>query len=146
VKLLKRTFESLFIFEVVKKFAVILLLFIYGTSTVGATIHLHYCMNEFVGWSLIPDGNKTCGKCGMQENDKGGCCKDEHRHFQLKTDHQKSNVLQLSELVFLPVLLPADNSFGPCTSTVVSDQFPLCHAPPGAGQIPLHVLNRTLLI
>lgn len=82
----------------------------------------------------------------MQENDKDGCCKDEHKHFQLRTDHQKSNVQPLPELVFLPVVQPVNNSFDPRTSTVVSDKFPLCHAPPGAGQVPLHVLNRTLLI
>ena len=62
---------------------------IYGSATMGATVHLHYCMDELVGWSLWHSENEECGRCGMKE-DKTGCCKDEHKHFKLKADHQKA--------------------------------------------------------
>ena len=70
----------------------------------GCHCHLHYCMNEFVGWSLFHDKDDKCGKCGMEEKDKEGCCKDEHKHFKLKTDHQKAGVAQFMNLVTAPAL------------------------------------------
>jgi hypothetical protein len=48
-----------------KKTAVILLLLIYGSATMGATVHMHYCMNEFVSWSLLHSKDDICGRCGM---------------------------------------------------------------------------------
>ena len=69
-----------------KKALVILILITYSFATVGTTMHLHYCMNEYVGASLW-DGDDTseCGKCGMKEK-KGGCCKDEHKAFMESID------------------------------------------------------------
>lgn len=44
-------------------------------------MHVHYCMGEKVGTSLIdaPGGDHHCPKCGMKKAaSKKGCCKDEH--------------------------------------------------------------------
>ena len=43
-------------------------MFVYGTTTVGATVHLHFCMNKFISLNFIETENKTCGKCGMNES------------------------------------------------------------------------------
>lgn len=77
-----------------KKIAVILLLLVYSTTTFGATVHLHYCMDKLVGWSLWQSKDEACGKCGMKEK-KGGCCKDEHKHFQLKENQVNSETSTL---------------------------------------------------
>lgn len=63
-----------------------MLLFIYGITSVGATVRMHYCMNEYVGWDILhsQDDNK-CGKCGMKDK-KSGCCKDEHKQIKISSD------------------------------------------------------------
>ncbi len=112
----------------------------------GATIHLHYCMNKFVGWSLLHSENEKCGKCGMTEK-KGGCCKDEHKTIQLKTEHQKTTVAQF--------IFPTPDQIVPPTNYMDNDvasfqsiaiHFPVCHAPPDIGKQKLFVLYRVFRI
>jgi hypothetical protein len=130
----------------VKKIAVILLLLIYGSATMGTTVHLHYCMDEFVGWSLFHSEDEKCGKCGMIEKDKeGGCCKDEHKHFKLKVDHQKAGIAQFIDLAtpILPVPI-TDCDFQSAIN--VSESYPTSHAPPDIGKHRLHIVNCVFLI
>jgi hypothetical protein len=129
----------------VKKIAVILLLLIYGFTTFGATIHMHYCMNEFVGWSFWhSDKDNKCGKCGMKEK-KGGCCKDEHKQVKLKTGYQKTAVAQYFQLLNKVALITpiADFSF---KGTSVSLNFPVSNAPPKIPRERLYVLYCIFLI
>jgi hypothetical protein len=72
-----------------KKGIVILLLLIYSVSTIGATINMHYCMNQFAGWSLTSEKKEKCAKCGMRNT---GCCKDEKKQIKLTLDQQKSSL------------------------------------------------------
>jgi hypothetical protein len=130
----------------VKKTVVTLLLLIYGFTTMGATIYLHYCMNELVGWSLLHDKNETCGKCGMEEKDKGGCCKDEHKHFKLKVDHQKSSVSQLVTFITTPVLITPAVDFDIHSYSTVTETYPTTHAPPDIVRKRLHILHGVFLI
>lgn len=118
----------------------------YGVTAIGATVHLHYCMDEYAGWSLFHEENDTCGRCGMDESEMDGCCKDEHKYFQLKTDHQKSGAVQLITFIFSPVIIiPEINISFPSFQPAI-EQFPVCHAPPDIGKSPLHILNCTFLI
>jgi hypothetical protein len=129
----------------VKKIVVILLLLIYGSATMGATIHMHYCMNEFVGWSLWHgEKEKECGKCGMKEK-KGGCCKDEHKQVKLKTEHQKSATAQYIQFLDVPALITpvADFSF---KVTPTSLAFPVSNAPPKIPRERLYILHCVFLI
>ncbi|HQS25451.1 MAG: HYC_CC_PP family protein [Bacteroidota bacterium] len=128
-----------------KKIVVILLLLIYGSATMGATIHMHYCMNEFVGWSLWHgEKEKECGKCGMKEK-KGGCCKDEHKQVKLKTEHQKSATAQYIQFLDVPALITpvADFSF---KVTPTSLAFPVSNAPPKIPRERLYILHCVFLI
>lgn len=128
-----------------KKIVVILLLLIYGSATMGATIHMHYCMNEFVGWSLWHgEKEKECGKCGMKEK-KGGCCKDEHKQVKLKTEHQKSATAQYIQFLNVPALITpvADFSF---KVTPTSLAFPVSNAPPKIPRERLYILHCVFLI
>ena len=133
-------------FEKVKKTAVILLLLIYGSATMGATAHLHYCMDEFVGWSLFNSDDEKCGKCGMEEKDKEGCCKDEHKYFKLKDDQQKAHVAQMINPDSTHALsVPVINISSP-VSLNNTLAYPSCHAPPGIVKKRLHVLHCIFLI
>ena len=87
----------------VKKFAVIVLLIFYSIGTIGATIHLHYCMNRFVGWSLWHSKESKCSKCGMKEK-SNGCCKDEHKQIKLKSDQRNVNTKFSVDIIASPVL------------------------------------------
>ncbi len=128
-----------------KKTVVLLLMLIYGSATMGATVHLHYCMNEFVGWSLLSGSDDKCGKCGMEEKDQEGCCKDEHKQLKLKTDHQKAGVS-----AFFMVLAPAITTPVPVFNfqpfLQIIERYSTCHAPPNTGDIPLHVFHCVFLI
>lgn len=128
-----------------KKIAVILLLLIYGTATMGATIHMHYCMNELVGWSLWHgEKDNECGRCGMKEK-KGGCCKDEHKQIKLKTEHQKGATAQYIQFLDVPALVTpiADYSF---KGTPIALEFPVSNAPPKIPRERLYILHCVFLI
>jgi hypothetical protein len=132
----------------VRKIVAILLFLIYGSTSVGATIHMHYCMNEFVGWNLWHgDKENKCGKCGMKEK-KGGCCKDEQKQLKLSTDqnHNQLNAIVFEQL-FTPIILkhqPVYNFTTPSSVTVI---FPKNNAPPTPRQsVPIYLSNSVFLI
>lgn len=129
-----------------KKAVVIFLLLIYGSATMGATIHLHYCMDEFVGWSLLNHEDEKCGKCGMDEKESGGCCKDEHKQFKLKVDHQKSKVANFIDVITTPALFARVVDPVIHSSPNTTKSYPTCHAPPGISKYRLHVLHCVFLI
>ena len=89
-----------------KKVVVILLLFAYGISSFGATIHEHYCMDKLVSSSLE---NKIggCGSKGtMGGMQKGKCCK--HVYKQVKVEnHYKDAVAGMSYEKFIAAAIPA---------------------------------------
>lgn len=119
---------------------------IYGSATMGATVHLHYCMNEFVGWSLNQNKDEKCGRCGMEEKDKEGCCKDEQQHFKLKTDHQKTAVAALLTNIAAPAITTPVPDFNFQPFFQIAERYLHCHAPPDIGKIKLHVLHCVFLI
>lgn len=128
-----------------KKIAVILLLLIYGSATMGATIHMHYCMNEFVGWSLWHGKkNNECGKCGMKEK-KGGCCKDEHKQVKLKAEHQKNVTAQYIQFSDVGALISPiiDYNF---KGMSISLGFPVSNGPPIIPKERLYIFHCVFLI
>jgi hypothetical protein len=92
-----------------KKVVVLLLLMVYGSATMGTTIHLHYCMNKMVGWSLVDSKDHQCHTCGMEK--KGGCCKDSKAQIKLAADQQKAEFSQAANF----------NSNQFCLLPIVSD-------------------------
>ncbi len=129
-----------------KKAVVILLMLIYGSATMGATVHLHYCMNEFVGWSLLHSKDEKCGKCGMKEKDKEGCCKDEHKQIKLKTDHPKAGLTAFVSIIMAPAITTPVPDFNFQPFLKITERYFHCHAPPGIGEIKLHALHCVFLI
>lgn len=127
-----------------KKLVNIFVLLVYSATTLGATVHLHYCMDKYVGWTLWQnEKDNKCGKCGMTEK-KGGCCKDEQKQIKLDADQQKSNPEQYIQLIATPALITsfATHFF---RASRLPHFTPLSNAPP---LIPkrLHLLNCVFLI
>lgn len=76
-----------------KKFAATCLLLIYFTFSAGATLHLHYCMGEFAGFSFSDTDKGACNKCGMttHSSETRKCCKDVQVTPSISDDHKACN-------------------------------------------------------
>ena len=86
-------------------------MFVYGVTTIGATVHLHFCMDKFVGWDFSHNAGLKCKKCGMNETStKKSCCKDELKQLKIDTTHQKStvetfvNTIQIQAINYSPFI------------------------------------------
>lgn len=128
-----------------KKLIVILLLFVYGITSAGATIHLHYCMDKYAGWSMWHSDKEKCGKCGMTEM-KGGCCKDEHKQLKLSTDqnHKLPHPVLLQQF-FVPVLLTSNFIYNFSQQHKIAVQYPKNNAPPNQSRL-IYMSNCVFLI
>jgi hypothetical protein len=121
-----------------KKILVSILAVFYLTSTVGATVHLHYCMDKFINWSLLKGGDK-CSKCGMEKD--GGCCKDENKFVKNDID-QKVAESSFQLIQMAAVTSPA--AFIHTTEyyvTSITQENPFDHAPPRSNSVGIYILN-----
>ncbi len=131
-----------------KKLLVAIFALLYISTSVGATVQMHYCMGKLADWGLTHNKSGTCGKCGMEETEKkqNGCCKDEQKFLKNDTDQKTpESSLQLMQLmgVALPVsffeipavdipTIPAENHIG--------------HAPPRGNSVAVYIRNCVFLI
>ncbi len=60
------------------------------TVSSGIAMEIHYCMGEKAGVDFYADSDDKCGRCGMKEQKKKGCCSDEHKFLKLDDSHQKA--------------------------------------------------------
>jgi hypothetical protein len=131
----------------VKKIVAIFFLVLYGFVSIGATLHTHYCMGQYVGTTLSENKNSKCGKCGMKEEaKKKGCCKDEHKEFKLKTDQQKASVAGFIPNIFTLVELPQYQFYTIASLQVTKLCYSNYHPPPDIHNQNLQVLYCTFLI
>ena len=128
-----------------KKIAIILVLLVYTATTMGATIHLHYCMDKFVGWSLWhTDKDNKCGRCGMTEK-KDGCCKDEHKQIKIETDHHKSTATHYLQLSPTPGIVTPFVDFA-FKAVGLAHYILTSNAPPHIPKERLYILNCVFLV
>lgn len=71
-----------------KRFIVIVFLFIYIVPAIGCNINVHYCGGEVASISINPVIDSETCVCGSKKMDKD-CCKDKQMSFKLKAEHQK---------------------------------------------------------
>ena len=122
----------------------------------GATIHLHYCMDKLVSWSLKAENpnKKSCPFCGMAKTtpDKHcgkqakGCCKDEQKQIKVEKDQKASDA---SFNLAKPFLVSDDHKAVEVASVVVTSpslEYPTSHAPPRAENVPLLIRYSAFLI
>lgn len=121
----------------------------YLSTSMGATIHLHYCMGRLVAWGLLDNNNKDCVSCGMpkQPSEDGcmvamkGCCHDEQK--QIKTD--KDQKLDQGSLGFAKTIPSvAIISYNTWTDPFVLSPvraLPLIKGPPLISDIPTFLRN-----
>ena len=140
-----------------KKLLIAILAVVYLASSIGATIHLHYCMDKLVAWSLGNEktSNIACPFCGMAKttSDKHcgkqvkGCCKDEQKQIKVDKDQKAPNDIGFSYAK--PFLQIANHtSFEIPSLAIISPtlEYPTSHAPPRAGNVPLFIRNSVFRI
>src|SRR5688572_20201115 len=62
----------------------------YMTVSSGIAMEIHYCMGEKAGVDFYNNPDDKCGRCGMKEQAKKGCCSDDHKFYKLEDSHQKA--------------------------------------------------------
>ena len=133
-----------------KKVLATILAFVYLSTSMGATIHLHYCMGRLASWGLIDHESKNCSACGMVKKTSGAqgkvakmdCCRDEHK--QIKTDKDQklfpSEFFKYNDLpqavTLRELVIPGVNVLSPTTA------YPNTNAPPLLSKLPLFVVYR----
>jgi hypothetical protein len=137
-----------------KKVLATILAFVYLSSCMGATIHLHYCMGKLASWGLIDHESKNCPQCGMVKKTsssqslaaKMDCCRDEHK--QIKTE--KDQKLFPSEFFKYNNLSQAIALNGSVTQSInassISIEYPNTNAPPLFDKLPRFILYRNFRI
>ena len=111
----------------------------------GATVHLHYCMNKFVGISLQDNKEDACSNCGMKARSKNKCCKNEHKQLKLTTAHYNAGITECTQSVQQPALM-VSTSCDVYRYSVLPQIFLFSKAPPLRFTNRLYSLHCNFLI
>lgn len=124
-----------------KKVLAFILSILYLTTSVGATVHFHYCMDKLVHWSLVANEEKICGNCGMHKEDSKGCCKDDHKQIKIQGEQKvaSSFISEFNSPVILSLMSIPCYSFSASASLAVT--LPVSNAPPDKAPIPVYLHN-----
>lgn len=131
-----------------KKLLVAILALLYISTSVGATVHMHYCMGKLADWGPGHNKSKTCGKCGMEISEKkdNGCCKDERKFIKNDTD-QKTTEAAIQMTQVMAVALPVSFFEIPSADIpTVTEENPISHAPPRSSGVAVYIRNCVFLI
>ena len=137
-----------------KKVLTTILALVYLSTSMGATIHFHYCMGKLISWGLTDRDSKNCRFCGMAKDDRAmhcgsamkGCCKDEHRHIKNDKDQKaaESAYKFLSppfDILITNFALLADRHV-PAYAVI----YPTINAPPHLTKVPVFLRNGNFRI
>jgi hypothetical protein len=93
----------------VKKFGAIILLFVYTSTALGATINFHFCKGHLSHVSILNVGGKIGCACNTDAMPKG-CCED--KLISAKADNHNSvqPLYTINKISFAPELLPVNNN------------------------------------
>lgn len=132
-----------------KKVLLTILAFIYLSTSMGATVHLHYCMGKLASWSLSNHESKQCAFCGMPKPSadkncvivRDNCCKDEQK--QVKADQDQKAVQ--SEFQFFKLYPTASEVHHlvlyDSRISSLAIEYPKTNAPPHFGKAPVFLFN-----
>lgn len=131
-----------------KKFIVAVLALLYISTSIGATVHVHYCMGKLAAWGLGHKETTSCGKCGMGQSLKkdNGCCKDENKFIKNNADQKGAEAVfqtVLSVAIALPVAIFELPAVAISTAT---EEHPISHAPPHDSGVAVYIRNCFFLI
>ena len=125
-----------------KKLTILLLMCVYGLSSSGMSITVHYCMSQLVGWEVSgKTSTLACPNCGMKKKGHKGCCHDEKKG--IKTEKDQKNVESFLNLIKVSVAL-SNTDYSAFTSNCLSNTIkglPFSNAPPNTQKVPIYIYN-----
>ena len=121
-----------------KKVIVIVLMLVYGVSSMGMTLNLHYCCGKFsaINFSAALKNNYPAGNSITTK----GCCDTKQIELTIKSDYQKdteikTGIKQLQVEKLLPVYFTA------ATPLLQGGVFAFADSsPPFSASVPLNIL------
>lgn len=137
-----------------KKIVAFILALIYLSTSIGARVHLHYCMGRLMMWGLTDHINTNCRYCKLPKENKDkhckafnhGCCKDEYKQIKIEKDQKNAafgfQFLKIS--LVAPLINYSDLPSVYTSSTAI--EYPAINAPPGINKVSLFIRNCIFLI
>jgi hypothetical protein len=125
-----------------KKLLVIMLMLMYGFSSTGMTLQLHYCCGKLKSIKWTPAQESGCGskhKMGSKP-----CCENKQLSNKVKADHDNYQPVVKSFKVLPEVVKHAADSS--VLSSKGAQLSPVAFAPPPLVSQPLFIRNRVLRI
>jgi hypothetical protein len=108
-----------------KKITIILLMLVYGLSSTGATVHLHYCCGKLDDISFSQKTKKGC-TTSKTAVCKKNCCDNRHIELKLKADQEPAaKWVQSFKLLQAPAILAVSDV------TFINRQQPVNEYPTG---------------
>jgi hypothetical protein len=132
-----------------KKILATILAILYLSTSMGATIHLHYCMGKLVAWGLLDSDNKDCVSCGMPKQQAAdgcmvamkGCCHDEHKQIKNEKDQKPGQSSpELTRAAPVAVIL-SYNLWQDSFISSLTVRQPAIHGPPPIDRVPVFLRN-----
>jgi hypothetical protein len=131
-----------------KKVIASILAVIYLSTSMGATVHLHYCMGRLTGWGLVNHEGKDCMTCGMSMKralpgcavDMKSCCHDEHKHIQGDRAQEAAHGWADGNLAPALVASPLPVWSAPVLTQLAEDR-PVANGPPPPRRVFLRNCN-----
>jgi hypothetical protein len=129
----------------VKKLFLFILTFMYMAVSSGIAMEIHYCMGERAGVDFYKNSNDRCGRCGMKNQDKSGCCSDDHLFLKIDDSHQKAvnNIDFTLQTEMVQVTLPVFDWNLPLRESVAQVNN---HAPPDIPTLPARIFHGVFRI
>jgi len=125
----------------VKRVIVSILAILYIGTSAGASVRMHFCMDQLISWQFGQETADKCEGCSMKKksSQNDGCCKDEHQFLKSNSD-QKADPLAL-QLVPIPVTALPSAYIGwlASRSKTVSQNNSLQFASPFYAGAPLYI-------
>ena len=147
--------EKAFSFVVVsmKRAITSILAVLYLSTSMGATVHFHYCMNRLVGWGLADGESKFCESCGMEKKTvmdgcsvgMKDCCHDEHKQFQSDRAQKPAQSWAGWNPAPAVAVLPYIGWNEPVVVSP-SQAHPVGNGPPIDGKVPVFLRNSNFRI
>jgi len=137
-----------------KKCLAAILAVLYLSTSMGATVHLHYCMGQLAAWTLqdpTADGDFLCGMpqipasggCSLAQKD---CCRDEYHQIKTGTDQKLgSTALGIVKGSAAAATLPRAVAISPYV-TPLALTVPAANGPPINSGVPVFLRNCTFRI
>ena len=137
-----------------KKCIAAILAVLYLSTSMGATVHLHYCMGKLAAWTFqdpATTGDFLCGMpqtpasqgCSLAEKD---CCRDEYHQIKTGKDHQLvSTALEVVKGSAVATTLPRVLAVSPYIASLTLT-LPAVNGPPIESGVPVFLRNCTFRI